>query len=334
MSALVSHRFDGLEPDNLLAFLALLGLLRSLEADDKNVAEEDRARPRAAWDVDDPPLRPRLFLSRQITREEVCERAARGLDVLAVAYDFGERKDIDFSLGECRSLFEEALRVAGRSARDGVDLLSALMYDGIRKDAKKDAVAPTPLCLQFGQGHQHFLERLSAVPKTRTAPRGKGRTAVTVSATQCLHEALFETWHRADPSLSFRWDSAEDVRYALMAGDPTDKDYKGGTQHGANRLAAVSIPILTVVPETRFGRSRANVIGGAYDAEGFSFAWPIWREPASLAAIRALLSHRDLREREPRALAHLGVDHTVVARRLSVGKYGNVARARPLTAAQ
>jgi len=30
-AALRCHRLEGLEPDNLLAFLALLGLLRSLE---------------------------------------------------------------------------------------------------------------------------------------------------------------------------------------------------------------------------------------------------------------------------------------------------------------
>jgi hypothetical protein len=45
-------RLDGLEPDNLLAFLALLGLLRAL----------DTRRPdwhsRAGWDLNQPPLRP------------------------------------------------------------------------------------------------------------------------------------------------------------------------------------------------------------------------------------------------------------------------------------
>ena len=32
MSEVLAHRLDGLEPDNLLAFLALLGLLRALDA--------------------------------------------------------------------------------------------------------------------------------------------------------------------------------------------------------------------------------------------------------------------------------------------------------------
>jgi hypothetical protein len=134
-----------------------------------------------------------------------------------------------------------------------------------------------------------------------------------------------------DPTFSFRWDPDEDVRYALMAGDPTDAAYKAGTQHGANRLAAIGLAALTLVPETRAGRVRPSIIGGASGAGGFSFAWPIWREPATLSSIRALLAHPDLRK--PGALAHLGVDHVMAARRISVGKFTNFSRARPIVEA-
>ena len=57
------HRLDGLlHSDNLLAFLALLGLLRSLE---------DAAPawlPRVAWSVDAPPVRPVLSLAEGVER--------------------------------------------------------------------------------------------------------------------------------------------------------------------------------------------------------------------------------------------------------------------------
>jgi hypothetical protein len=43
---------------------------------------------------------------------------------------------------------------------------------------------------------------------------------------------------RPRTAFSFRWDSAEDVRYALLPGNPTDAAYKAGAQRGANRLAA------------------------------------------------------------------------------------------------
>jgi CRISPR-associated protein GSU0053 (Cas_GSU0053) len=319
MTSALSHRLDGLEPDNLLAFLALLGLLRALEAFD------DSLHPRAAWDIDAPPLRPRLFLARAVTLEEVMEIAAKGIEVISKSHAFGGRKDLNYSRDECRALLNQEARAARPDGREHADLLAALMSDAAIKDDKKELVDPTPLCLLFGQGHQHFLDRLAGVPQ-KPAPPPRG--AVSLSASECLAEALVQPWRRNDPTFSFRWDPEEDVRYALMAGDPTDRAYKPGTQHGANRLAAIGLAALTLVPEMRAGRVRPSIIGGASEPHGFSFAWPIWREPATLSAIRALLAHPELRT--PGALKHLGVDHVVVSRRISVGKFMNFSRARPL----
>jgi hypothetical protein len=46
--------------------------------------------------------------------------------------------------------------------------------------------------------------------------------------------------------------------------------------------------LLTATPATRGGQVRLAVPGGSCD-RGFSFTWPIWREPTSLPAIRAML---------------------------------------------
>jgi hypothetical protein len=75
-------------------------------------------------------------------------------------------------------------------------------------------------------------------------------------------------------------------------------------------------------------RVELAVVGGEGGGDRFSLAWPIWRAPASLAAIRALLSHPDLRS--PRALDHLGVDHIMVARRISLDRFRSFTRAEPL----
>jgi hypothetical protein len=323
MTAKPSHRLDGLEPDNLLAFLALLGLLRALEAADSTL------RPRAAWEIDTPPPRPILILARSLTPEEVTECAATGIQVISASHDFADRKDLNHSRDESRTLLEQTAKAAGLQARERVDLLAALMSDAAVKDDKKEPVDPTALCLLFGQGHQHFLERLADVPREPAPPqRGKGKSAVSISASECLAEALFRPWHRNDPTFSFRWDPEEDVRYALMAGDPTDSAYKTGTQHGANRLAAVGLAALTLVPQTRAGRVRPINIGGRAGPDGFSFCWPVWRPPATIGAIRSMLAHPALCE--PQGLAHLGVEYVLVARRISVGKFMNFSRARPL----
>jgi hypothetical protein len=69
------------------------------------------------------------------------------------------------------------------------------------------------------------------------------------------------------------------------------------------------------------------VIGGAGGGDRFTFAWPIWTMPASLAAIRALLSHPKLCE--PRALQYLSVDHVRVTRRVSLDRLRNFTSAEP-----
>ena len=334
MNPELSHRLDGLESDNLLAFLALLGLLRALENEDKNIPQSERWWPRVKWDVDMPPLRPRLFLAKPVTQDEVSEAIARGLDRLALAHQFGDhRVDLNYRHDECRDVLKSEALTSSSNRRDRADLLAAMMSDAAIKDDKKTvAIDPTPLCLLFGQGHQHFLARLASVPREPAPPpRGKGKRAIGLSAAQCLGEAMFQPWHRADPTFSFRWDPEEDVRYALLPGDPTDPAYKSRTQHGANRLAAVGLAALTLVPEQRAGRVRPVVIGGQWTRSGFSMAWPIWGNAATLAAIRALLAHPRLRD--PKALRHLGVSQVLVARRISVGKFMNFTRALPIAAA-
>ena len=67
---------------------------------------------------------------------------------------------------------------------------------------------------------------------------------------------------------------------------PHGPETKETTQHGANRLAAVGLAALTVVPERRSGKVRLGMLGGERDAGGaFSFTWPIWWKPIGLPAI-------------------------------------------------
>lgn len=324
------HRLDGLEPDNLLAFMALLGLMRSLDAADRTEPDSLKLRARASFEIDVPPVRPMLHLVRPLEQFEIAEKVNQGISMLSRVHEFGGRKKLDYGSADARRLLEESVGCAAAGTRDRADLLASLMSDAAIKDGKNLEAAPvdpTPLCLLFGQGHQFFLERLVTVPaELAPPPRGRGKKAIAVSAEDCIAEVLFAPWHRSDPTFSFRWDPEEDVRYALMAGNPTDAEYKTGTQHGANRLAAVGLAALTMVPETRAGRVRPNALGGFYKSGGFSFRWPIWIDPATLAAIRALLGHPEISKAD--SLSHLGVAYTLVARRISVGKFMNFTRGR------
>ncbi len=317
-----THRLEGLEPDNLLAFLALLGLLRTLER------SRPKLCPRVGWTVGTPPVRPRLTVTEQVTEAGIVAAVAEGLNDLARRHDFGGLKGLKLSR-------EEAKDRLGRVAvgdRYASDLWAALISDAAVRDKNKvEEAEPTPLCLLFGQGHMHFMSRLASVPRQSTPPaRGAGRKKTAIRETDCLREALFETWTRADDTFSFRWDPHEDVRYALRATDPTDSRTRETTQHGANRLAAIGLSVLTVAPRLRAGTARLEVLGGTRERDGgFAFQWPIWRHPISLAAIRALLGHGGLGK--PATRDALGVVELRRARRISVGKFMNFTRAESPT---
>lgn len=135
------------------------------------------------------------------------------------------------------------------------------------------------------------------------------------TAAETLQEALFAPWTRQAPTPAFRWDPAEDVRYALRADDPSGE--KSTTQHGANRLAALGLPVLAVAPAQRGDRVRLQVAGGTFERNEFALHWPIWQEPIGLAGIRTLLTHPDL-PNGPAALGHLGVVEVRRARRIGV----------------
>ena len=151
---------------------------------------------------------------------------------------------------------------------------------------------------------------------------GVGRKKIAIGETDCLREALFEPWKRPDATFSFRWDPREDVRYALRATDPTDSKTKETTQHGANRLAAIGLSVLTVVPRLSGVAVRLGIIGGKRERRGrFAFTWPIWRDPISLATIQAMLGHAGLGKRA--TWDALGIVELRRARRISVGKFMN-----------
>lgn len=318
MTEQATHRLAGLEPDNLLAFLALLGMLRTLE----------HVRPkwyaRVGWTIDSPPVRPTLAIAVAATEDEIVAAIAEGINDLARRHDFGQIKNLTLSPEEAA----ERLINANGSDRYTSDLWAALVNNAaVRDKGKRQEAEPTPLCLLFGQGYQHFMSRLASVPKESAPPaRGVGRKKTSIDETTCLREALFKPWTRPDATFAFRWDPHEDVRYALRATDPTDSKTKEKTQHGANRLAAIGLSVLTVVPRRqRAGTIRLNVVGGQY-RKRFEFTWPIWRDPISLAAVRSLLGHAKLVANR----ATLGVVELRRTQRISVGRFMNFTRAEPI----
>lgn len=317
MNEHTSYRLNGLEPDNLLAFMTLLGLLRTLE--------ESRPdwHPRTSWTVDEPPVRPTLLIAEKVQKDDIVKAVAEGLNALAKHHDFSDKKDFNFSPEEAA----ESLEKARNAERYRADLWSALMSNVAISQKKK--VEPTPFCLMFGAGRQYFLPHLALAPRQKNPPkRGSGRNKVEISETKSLNEALFSPWERPDSTRGegkatpFRWDPQEYRSYALRATDPSADG--GTTQHGANRLAAIGLSVLTVVPQRPSGTVRLGVIGGGRQRSNFTFSWPIWRSPVSLVAIRAMLSHPHLSN--PTIQTMLGIIERRRATCISSGRYNNFTR--------
>jgi hypothetical protein len=318
MTASTHHRLVGLEPENLLAFLALLGLLRALDK------AQPEWRARVYWDVTRPPLRPVLMLAAEQSEEAVATVVAEGAAALAVAHCF-DRKDLNFPGIEARKLFgdaEDPLRE---------ELLDALMSDGATRE--DGSIWPTPLCFQFGQGHQHFLSRLADIPIGRLpAKLTRIRHPPALNSPDHIAAALFTSWTRNDATDGLRWDPAEDRRYALRANDPSGNP--AGMQHGANRLATVGIAALAGAVVVRRGETRFLNTATSYRPDGrIQITWPIWTVPARLHGIRALLTHPALAANIDEIsetigeLAPLGVAFAFRAQRISVGKFFNVTPA-------
>lgn len=297
---LVTHSLKGIEADNMLGFLATLGCLGALEV------EHPEWQARVSWCTN--PLGACLHVSASASETEIAAAADAGCRRLGAAIEF-DRKDVKFSLADFRSVSQNALTGSKPSLAQA---LAALGSDGA---AKRDGenIEPTPYCLMFGQGHQHFLERLQSY--LTSAEDGSA----------AIQEALFRPWEYEDEGESFRWDPIEDRRYAHQFGNPSESQNKLGTVAGANRLAALGFTYLSCAPRTH-GLAALGATGRRQEQE---FCWPLPKIPTSWAGYVALLGHPDLGDPErSRLLAPLGVTAVARARRIQSGKFLSVERAR------
>lgn len=291
----------GLRGDNLLAFLAMAGLSRCLEA----------ARPGAArlsWIG--PPWRGRVILVEPAEASAVTAVAVAGMRILGAAYRFDGRKNINFSREEFRAFADAKLQAEHPGDHAAAALVAALTSDGA---VKRDGIGleASALCAIFGQGHQHYLERLA-------------KLAEPADAEDEVAQALFWPWSHDKPGLTFRWDPREDRRYAYGATDPSSSAVQ--TVPGANRLAVFGVPLVVAAP------ARGRLATAGFRRRPDAVSWPIWHGGLSPVGLSTLLLHPELVVDEPSRseLAPLGVVEVMRAPRLRSGKYISFGPAEPL----
>jgi hypothetical protein len=245
-----------------------------------------------------------------------------GIDSIVKRYDVDGKSDVSFDEGDFRKYLEKC---SADETKLGLDLATALSAEFPKKKAGGTQAAP--LVMMFGQGHQHFLDRLLSVPKGDLPTKlKKQKKPPNLRDPKWIEQALFRPWVRADPTDGFRWDPEDDQRYALRATNPSG-DGAAPTVHGANQLATVGLLSFTSFPSSR----RSQVRGAVRSRTGVNFVWPIWSEPLDRRAIEHLLGHGDVLAGRLGKVRALGIMEIFRARRVANGKFMNVARARPAT---
>jgi hypothetical protein len=335
----------GLEADNLLAFVALLGLLRALET------AQPAWESRVSWHQ--PPWTARLHLAESVDEAGLAQAANAGIEEIAEALaslgnqlhvvepaapeptkgksgarntrtknsstaDEKGAKDI-WNVNFPSRLYRDLAAGCGDQAVAG-QLLAALA--GEHPVGREGYVAVSPYVLTRGQGHQRFLEDVFAMLSV-TPPAGKGPAADRILE---LERALFQPWRRADARGGFRWDPAEDRRHALRFREPSKEGAR--TEIGAMRLAAVGFLSMMTCPVGRNLVTKGVVRTAAND---LCFIWPLWTVPLTRGAVEVLLGHPVLLTEHPdlRRLAPLGVAEVMRAARVRAGKYTSIGRAEP-----
>jgi hypothetical protein len=336
----------GLEADNLLAFLALLGLLRSLE-----ISRPDW-RPRASWKG--PPWVARLHLAEVAEKGAIAEAVEIGLRVAKRAlaphafissksekqskkkgkkevFETKGRKSFFSSTARARRVKRLGLRALllayakrqGReesrekAARLRLDLFSCLAIENSRRDEMVDSPFKLP------SGQQAFVGALyNSISRTLGPELSEDYDAI--------GKALFGEWLRKTQADSLRLSADEERRYALRYGDPTKASDKPTTELGANALAGLGLSSLFMA-----GRQNGwQQVGYSGSRASGQVTWPLFQTPGGV--IVCIMALREIVAEHPKRsdLTPYGVSELFRARRFVLdpekGDYGNISRARSL----
>jgi CRISPR-associated endonuclease/helicase Cas3 len=271
----------GLEGSNPLAFLAAVGVLRSLTdlAQRRNRPDWLGGEVKLSWGRPGAPFGAVLHLPGSPAPEEVAAILAERLDrdlaghpaALAVALAEGK----DTTAGQ---QFLQMCRTVAPDRRDQADWAVA-HYSELVPD----------------EGSQLLIVRSDYL-------RGNVRSILERTTAEHIRRAVFARWDYADglDNQSLHWEPSEDRRHAYQwhqpNGDPTKK--RRGGMLGANRLALEAWPLFLSVPFPKGGKLQTRGFQGD-GARNTFWTWPVWSYPVSLNGVVSLLALPELQEPKP-----------------------------------
>lgn len=321
MTAATAHRLEGLEPDNLLAFLALLGLLRAIEL------TRPEWRPRAYWDLDALPLRPVLTTESPTTSGELSKAAFDGLLVFRDAlrpFSWPRRKN---GSAAKTALFSTRSRQRALAKRC-VSSLSACTPQSKKRrvwELRCDLIACSGATQFKAKVKDNFEPTPLKLPSAQMTFIGAQFDLIAHCSSEEIFRSLFTPWTYSFSGNSLRFSPDEARRYAYRATDPSLEASR--TDLGASALSGLGLlafPMSDARPHWRM------VAYAGRRSEG-EITWPIWGESASLSSIVAML--RALPKKTSENLTLRNLAHFIASARRYVldpesGDYGNISRAR------
>lgn len=306
----------GLSADNLLAYLAALGTLRTatLAMPEQNL--------RMSWENSDGAWRAHLHCADAMDRHELIERLHTQLQGGETLAALQLADDLTISLSDFRNALLDSQGASCATDRRNADFLAAFGSEAVesRLNGKPTGqITDTAFRTMSGAGHQHFL--------------GTIRTLIADTTKEHIDKSLFNTWAYDDPleKHSLRWDPMDDIRYALRWGNPSgDRNRKmSGSMWGANRLAVEALPLFPTQPDG----SKLKTTGFAERPNRtIELSWPIWSSTIGLQELRSLLALPDLQAPSPdhARLAAMGITDMFRCLRITQGKYRNFTPAQPV----
>lgn len=320
-----SLTLTGLDGCNPLAFLAALGMLRTLT---RACSGHDF---KMSWAIHGGMWAPTLHCNKDLDQNQLLTILTGTLDADAAKHpiafmndtaaekkgrgkkgipksDGGDAGSDEQSKGKTDTqattkLFRTRASAAASPAdRDGLDWLSAMTSD----------LAP------------------EATSQLQTARRdyfwGNLQSVMNLTKTDHLRRTLFLPWDYADPldNQSLHIEPSEDRRHAHQwsqpSGDPGRK--KSGGMLGANRLAIEAFPLFQSLPAGEKLGTRG--FSGLFKDET-RWTWSIWTCPIGVDVVTSLLALAEIQAETPdqRLLSARGIAIAFRCRRILVGKTPN-----------
>ena len=315
-------RCRGLAVSSVLAYLAALGLLRTV------VSRIPGARLSWAWRAW---WIPTLHTPNDLDEEGLLDLLEQEFQVGNELPHWPKKFEIGGRIDEFRALAQVVAQQALPEDRSVADWWSAYGHETVSKKDDQGEVGFPPWILPHGQGGQYFLRSVRAV---------QYKDKKVLATRQRLREALFMPWGyqaRTHSLPSTKWDPIDTQVHAVSACNPNDNDEKP-CMPGANRLAIEALPLLVAVP-TRDGLaspayldayrlrasddSPAKAMVESTDVVGLFFL-PIWDGKLGIDTVRSLLVHQricSVGNGSREELQQLGLQHRLVSRRMKDGKY-------------